>query len=219
LLLLADLRAPARYDGARHLLPALPALALLAAGAVHEATTRLRAWQARAPRQRTPTISLRAFAAACIVSALVVAIQLGAIHPYADAFLNPAARLWLGPEVQRQVELESWGNSYKEGAAWLLAHTPPDALVLVPIAPHTAAPFLAGRRTLVPHDGDFDASRPQFLMLMAREAWYTPRVRRLVASEQPLYTIRRQGSTLLAIYRVAPVMPAGSLPARSSPSG
>ena len=43
LVLLADLAAPARYDGARHLLPALPALALLAAGGVYAAGCAL--WQ------------------------------------------------------------------------------------------------------------------------------------------------------------------------------
>ncbi|HEV8631870.1 MAG TPA: glycosyltransferase family 39 protein, partial [Thermoanaerobaculia bacterium] len=205
LLLLADLRAPARYDGARHLLPALPALALLAAGGIADVATRLRAWRVRSPQRLAPRAVSRLFGAVAIGVPLLLAVQLAAIHPYADAFLNAAARAWLGPEAQRRVELESWGGTYKEGAAWLLAHTPPDALVLVPIGPQAAAPFLAGRRELRPHDGDFDRRRPQYLMLMAREAWYTPRARRIVEGERPLFSIRRQGSTLLAIYRVPPL--------------
>jgi hypothetical protein len=64
----------------------------------------------------------------------------------------------------------------------------------------------------VPHDGWRDATRPQYLMLMLREAWFTPRLARIAASERPLFTVRRQGSTLLAIYRVAP------LPARPAVS-
>ena len=39
-------------------------------------------------------------------------------------------------------------------------------------------------------------------MLMTRRAWYTPRVREVVATREPVFTVRRQGSTLLAIYRV-----------------
>ena len=70
--------------------------------------------------------------------------------------------------------------------------------MLVPLGPHAAAPFLAGRFTMVPHDGWYDASRPQYLMLMMREAWFTPRLRRIAASERPIFTVRRQGSTLLA---------------------
>ena len=62
LLLLADLLAPARYDGARHLLPALPALALLAAGGIYSVGAAL--WRrerrpARARRQRGPLRSPR----------------------------------------------------------------------------------------------------------------------------------------------------------------
>ena len=204
LLLLADLLAPARYDGARHLLPALPALALLAAGGVFAVGHAL--WE-RGYAARRAAVALGAVFAA---SLLALAVELAAIHPYADACLNRPTRLALGGEAQHRVELEYWGASYKEGAEWLAAHAPRGAFVLVPLGPHAAAPLLAGRFTLVPHDGWRDASRPHYLMLMTREAWYTPRLRRLVAEEQPLFTVRRQGSTLLAIYRVPPLAPAGA---------
>ncbi len=69
---------------------------------------------------------------------------------------------------------------------------------------HAAAPFLGGFE-LVPHDGWRDDGRPQYLMLMTREAWYTPRLRHIVDTQRPLHTVRRQGSTLLAIYRVEPI--------------
>ncbi len=175
LLLLADLLAPARYDGARHLLPALPALALLAAGGVFGIGHAL--WR-RGSAARRAAVALGAVFAA---SLLALAVELAAIHPYADAYLNRPTRLALGDEAQHRVELEYWGASYKEGAEWLAAHAPRGAFVLVPLGPHAAAPFLAGRFTLVPHDGWRDASRPHYLMLMTREAWYTPRLRRLVA--------------------------------------
>jgi hypothetical protein len=204
LLLLADLLAPARYDGARHLLPALPALALLAAGGVFAVGHAL--WQGRLTARQAAVALGFVFA----LSLLSLAAELAAIHPYADAYLNGPARLALGREAQHRVELEYWGASYKEGAEWLAAHAPRGAFVLVPLGPHAAAPFLAGRFTLVPHDGWRDASRPQYLMLMTREAWYTPRLRRLAATERPLFTVRRQDSTLLAIYRVAPLPPAAA---------
>ncbi|HEV8238624.1 MAG TPA: universal stress protein [Thermoanaerobaculia bacterium] len=202
LLLLADLVAPARYDGARHLLPALPALALLAAGGVY--TVGLALWRSEA-RARRAALALGALFAASLV---VVAIDLAAIHPYADAYLNAPARLALGPEAQRCVELEYWGASYKEGAEWLTAHAPRDSFVLVPLGSHAAAPFLADRFTLVPHDGSYDTTHPQYLMLMMREAWFTPRLARIAATQRPVFTVRRQDSTLLAIYRVAPLAPA-----------
>jgi hypothetical protein len=74
--------------------------------------------------------------------------------------------------------------------------------VLVPIGPHAAAPYLANRLELVPHDAHRETEHPQYLMLMTREAWFTPRLRRVVAERTPVFTVRRQGSTLLAIYRL-----------------
>ena len=193
LVLAADLAAPAHYDGARHLLPALPALALLGAAGIGWAAARLRVAGAR---------RLAAAAGVALGAALLgVAWQLAAVHPYQDAFLNLPARAWLGPEAQRRVELEYWGASYREGAAWLRAHAPRGSLVLVPIGAHAAAPFLAGLE-LVPQDAHPDDGRAQHLMLMTRRAWYTPRVRELVATREPVFRVRRQGSTLLAIYRV-----------------
>lgn len=203
LLLLADLVAPARYDGARHLLPALPALALLAAGGVYAAGVALwrRGWTRRG------ALALGGVFAASLV---VIALDLAEIHPYADAYLNAPARLALGAEAERSVELEYWGASYKEGAEWLAVHAPRGSFVLVPLGPHAAAPFLARRFTMVPHDGWRDATHPQFLMLMMREAWFTPRLTQIAATERPIFTVRRQGSTLLAIYRVAPLAPLSS---------
>ncbi|HXT21888.1 MAG TPA: hypothetical protein VN923_14140, partial [Thermoanaerobaculia bacterium] len=224
LFLLADLLAPARYDGARHLLPALPALALLAASGVYAVAMALARStlatgapipeldrSAATPSRREappPTAGRRALLVLGVVFAatlLVLSLELAAIHPYADAYLNAPARWLLGPEAQHQVELEYWGSSYKEGAEWLARHAPPGAFVLVPIGAHAAAPSLVGRFELVPHDGWRDGSRPQYLMVITREAWYSPRLRQIVATQRPLFTVRRQGSTLLAIYRVAPL--------------
>lgn len=212
LVLAADLAAPARYDGARHLLPALPALALLGAVGVEAAgRMAISRWRRRSDRRGPGTATradlaggLVATAGATAVAALLIAhaVSLARVHPYADAWLSPAARLWLGPEAQRRVELEYWGASYAEGCSWLAANAPPGSRVLVPIASHVAAPCLAGRFELVPHDGLRDASRPRYLMLMAREAWYTPRLREVVATREPVFAVRRQGSTLLAVYRL-----------------
>ncbi|HXT51373.1 MAG TPA: glycosyltransferase family 39 protein, partial [Thermoanaerobaculia bacterium] len=102
LLLLADLAAPARYDGARHLLPALPALALLAASGVYAVGVAL--WSLGATARRF-AMALGALFAASLVA---LALELAAIHPYADAYLNAPARRALGPEAQHRVELEYW---------------------------------------------------------------------------------------------------------------
>jgi hypothetical protein len=72
--------------------------------------------------------------------------------------------------------------------------------VLTPLGPHAMEPWLAGKRTVVPYDAWPDRAHPQVLVAMAREAWYTPRMRAVVAQQRPLFRIRRQGSTLLAVY-------------------
>jgi hypothetical protein len=200
LFVVADVRAPARYDGARHLLPALPALAVLAAVGLTGAAG---VTAGGLSSERGPVGRRLALVGGLVAASLLgVAWQLAAVHPYHDAFLSLPARAWLGPEAQRRVELEYWGGSYREGAVWLLAHAPADALVLVPMATHAAAPYLAGRLAVVPRDHHPDDGRPQYLMVMTREAWYTPRMAAVVASGDPVFTVRRQGSTLLALYRV-----------------
>jgi hypothetical protein len=72
--------------------------------------------------------------------------------------------------------------------------------VVVPVASHVAAPYLAGRLELSPHAARRNDGRPLYLMLMMREAWHTPGLRRSIAGRTPVFTVRRQGSTLLAVY-------------------
>jgi hypothetical protein len=189
-LLVADLFASARYDGVRHLLPALPAIALLAAVGLQTI------WDAAAGAR--PAVRA-AVGTAMAVGALAWAADLVRMHPYHDAYLNGAARLVSGDAPERWTELEIWGASYKEGAAWLAANAEPGATVVVPIAPHCARPYLDNVVKRVPPErGD----APVYLMFMTRVAKYKDVIRRAEAQLEPVFAIRRGDATLLEIYRL-----------------
>lgn len=198
-LLAAELFAAARYDGVRHVLAVLPAIAILAAAGVEwgwRAAVRL------AMRGGRWGLARRLAPAAAVAAGLAIVAQMVPLHPYHDAYLNPVANALAGPHTDRQFELEYWGQTYKEGAEWLLEHAAPDAVVLVPVAPVAARPYLDGRLRLVPRDRVRGTDGPVYLMLMTRRSWYTPRVQRLVATRQPVFAVRRQRATLLEIYRL-----------------
>jgi 4-amino-4-deoxy-L-arabinose transferase-like glycosyltransferase len=202
LLLGADLLAPLHYDGVRHLLTALPGLALLAAcgadaglDAIERAVSRQPAWLRGALRW-----------APALLAALTI-VELAPMHPYETAYLNPIARVLAGGPPEQWLEVEYWGSPYKEGAAWIDSHAEPDAVVHVPIGGgqrpgedlakyYLTRPVLGG--------GSFaqfqDTRTPRYLMIITRVAWYNDFVRSVRAHYAPVYTVKRQGATLLEIY-------------------
>lgn len=200
-LVVPEALASSRYDGARHLLPVLPAVALLAGLGLDRGLAGLATlWHRRG-------VAPRAAAAGAVV--LLVAwwgwglADLVRLHPYEDAYLNLPTRRALERPPEEVFELEYWGSSYKEGAEWLDAHAADDAVVLVPIASWCAAPWLDGRFSLVEADSYPATGRPRYLMTMTREGFYTPEVRRVRRTLSPVFTIRRGRATLLEIYRLS----------------
>jgi len=186
----ADLLSWSRYDGTRHFLLALPALAILAgAGADAVAGFVLARTQRRAA----------ALAVAAVPFALAAA-SLVALHPYAGAYLNPAARLFAGTPTDATFELEYWGQSYHEGAAWLEANAPPGAEVIVPLFAEVAErelslPVRAGGAELLRAN-----DRPRYLMLIRRRAYFDAGLRELSERDAPVFRVERSGGTLLAIH-------------------
>lgn len=189
----ADLAAPLHYDGVRHLLAALPGVALLAAcGAEHLA-------------------SRRALAPVPALLAAITILELASVHPYQTAYLNPIG-VWLaGPHGERWIEVEYWGAPYKEGAEWINAHAEPDALVHFVIGGgqregEDVAKYYLDRPVV--RRGSFeqfrDPATPRYLMFITRLAWYDDFVRRVRAHYEPVYTVRRQRSVLLEIYSNRP---------------
>ena len=199
-LVVPEALASSRYDGVRHLLPVLSALALLAGLGLERAVAGLGALWRRGGLPRAAAASALAALAAWWAWPVADMVRL---HPYEDAYLNAATRDLLHRPPEEVFELEYWGNSYKEGTRWLDAHAPDHAVVLVPIASWCARPWLDDRFSLVEADSYPATGRPRYLMIMTREGFYTPAIRRIRRTLSPVFTIRRGRATLLEIYRLS----------------
>ena len=190
--------AGARYDGVRHLLVVLPAVALLAAVGLDRLL--------ELARRRTPDAGRRTAARLALALAAAawawVAADLVRYHPYQDAYLNPAVRAALGPTAPELFELEYWGSSFKEGAEWLDEHAAPGSRVLVPIAPQCAAPYLDRDLVLVAPDPPTDRAEADYLMVMTRKAVHTPQILEVRERAEPVFTAERLGATLMEVYRL-----------------
>ncbi|HUP42446.1 MAG TPA: glycosyltransferase family 39 protein [Thermoanaerobaculia bacterium] len=193
--------AGARYDGVRHLLVVLPALALLAGVGLDRLLG-----LARQGGPAPPRLFARLALGLAAVAWGWLAVDLVRYHPYQDAYLNPPVRAAAGRSAPELFELEYWGASFKEGAAWLNRHAPPGSRVLVPIAPHCAAPYLDPGLVLVAPDPDVTPPETDpeadYLMAMTRTAMDTPGMREVRARREPVFTVTRLGSTLLEVYRL-----------------
>lgn len=189
-LLLADGLAWSRYDGVRHFLLALPALALLAGLGADGAIDWLRA--------RTAS---RALALLPLLPFAIGALAVATLHPYPGAALGAPARLLADGPSDQSFELEYWGQSYLEGARWLEANAEPDSEIVVPLFAELAQHSLSlpVRAGLVEDWEPTD--RPRYLMMIARRAYYDAPLAALEAEREPVFEVRRTGGRLLAIYR------------------
>jgi hypothetical protein len=97
---------PTLYDGMRHLLFVLPALAALLASGLSSALARL------------PRCPARAVLGAFVAATALVVHDMRALHPYQYVYFN---RLVAGGVAKAGVDYETdyWGASYREGAEWL----------------------------------------------------------------------------------------------------
>jgi hypothetical protein len=194
-LLVADGLAWSRYDGIRHFLPALPALALLAGAGAEYA---LQCAERLSPTGR-PALgwALRVVAVLPFVAALAANL---ALHPYSNAYVNAPARALASGPTDHTFEIEYWGQSYLEGARWLAQHAEADAEVVVPLFDpvarhHLALPVTEDARRFEQSD------RPRYLMMITRRTYYDATMRTIESARDPVFTVERGGGRLLAIYR------------------
>ncbi len=200
IMIAAEMRAPMRYDGARHLLVIVPGLCLLAAVGFD----RILAWITRAPLIARSGMLHRAAAPACAAVAFAfVGAQVIRIHPYQNAYLNEIANAWIADKAEDLFEVEYWCQSYKEGAEWLNRHAEPDAAIFIGFGDEVAARYLK-RRFLYLDEENWpsfqDRTRPAYLMLMTRKTRFSAVLQRAVRRYDSVFAVRRQKGTLLAVY-------------------
>jgi hypothetical protein len=185
-----DALAAAHYDGMRHLLVVLPALALLA-GAGLESLARL-------VEERRRSRALVSLAPAALLAPMALACARA--HPYQDAYLNELVNPFVAGRAEEVFELEYWGHAYKEGCAWLNAHAEADAEIHLPEG--SPARFYLERPGKPFVLEEFaDASRPRYFLTITRRAFYGKAVAQLVREYEPVFEIRRQEAVLLRIYK------------------
>jgi hypothetical protein len=190
ILALADGLVWSRYDGVRHFLMALPALALLAGAGAERALQWLEARRLPAALRALPLLPFA-------IGALAVA----SLHPYPNAILGAPARWLAADESDRTFELDYWGQSYLEAGRWLDQHSEPNAEMIVPLFPHLVRHSL-GREVREGRVADWmPADRPRYLLVLARRAYWDAPLRALEREREPVFEIRRSGGRLLAIYR------------------
>jgi hypothetical protein len=112
-----------KYDGVRHYLLVLPALALLAAWAIIATGSWL--------RRVGPRLLHAGFVAAVTLALALVLRADVALHPYQVAFFNRLAGGTAG--AHNLFELDYWGGSLTEVATWLNTHAPAGSRVWLTI--------------------------------------------------------------------------------------
>lgn len=191
-LALIDVLSPYRYDGVRHFLAVLPAVAMVAAVGLSWLRDFLQS------RVRAGWIG----DAAALVCAGLALWPLISAHPYQAAYLNPVAGRLGGPHAEEWLELEYWGSAYKAGSRWINENAPIEAIVYIPMGDAVARHYL--RRPTGRWKGFEDrfpqTARPQYLMFITRIGWYDPIIHEIRRDYEPVYTVEVQNATLLEIY-------------------
>lgn len=174
-----------KYDWWRHLLFTLPGFSFLAAAGVE----RLRGWLP----------DRRAFTALISLLALSLLWSLISIHPYQIGYLNPLVNMAYAP-TDEMLEVQYWGDAYKEGAEWLVRNAEPEAEIMVGMARHCASPFLDRPITDSSFTRFADTAMPRYYMYIVRRGFYSRDIMQLEQSYVPVHEIKRQAASLLKIY-------------------
>ncbi|MEM6456536.1 MAG: glycosyltransferase family 39 protein [Acidobacteriota bacterium] len=219
------------FDGVRHFLELVPALAAIAGlGAVA-----LARWIARrlpdgraadAPPKPGARTAAQRRTAAIVLGLLLVpgAWVTVASHPFQIAYWNVLAGGLPGAYADRQPQAgDYWGMSYRLGLEWLAENAERDALLAVPVVEH-AVRLVAQTRlrddiTLLPLTTPYhpriaperlewmrrdSLRRPTYLMFVPRWDWGNALMHDAAAHLEPLRVWSYEGAPVLAIYRYQP---------------
>jgi hypothetical protein len=202
--LVSEIGAPAKYNAVRHLLMIVPGFCLCVGVGLNWILERLERTQFVS---RSPRLGMLIAPGCAVVLFGFIGLELIEMHPYHNAYRNEAVNAWIPHDTQNIFEVEYWGQTYKEGAEWLNAHTGPDAQIYAGMPEPCANRYLDGKANTLTEKALSlfeDPTRPAYLMVMARKAIYTPAIERIVGNYDPVFTIRRQKAVLLNIYSNRP---------------
>lgn len=176
-----------KYDGIRHYIILLPALALISGVGLNHFIIRIEAILHFHAIHLKSLIML-------LVSALLF-LEISKVTPYEGSYFNELLRTFKPKQIEDYLELEYWGVSYREGIDWLNNNADYGANICVPIAKHLVKNYK--RRS----DLNFSCKTEiDYVMLMTRKASYPGEVN----SEkfEIIYSVSRFNSNLLHIYKL-----------------
>ena len=187
-----------RYNGIRHLLFILPAIAALAGIGLGTAVDRI----------KNSRIKIYpAYCALFAVSFIWPAASILSIHPFQTAYVNEVTRLLVGKDLYRYFALEYWGASYKQGLNWLEDRIAPKTQICIGNY-YFLKDYYTSDRFVHVCEGS-----PKYILLLPGLPLAERRFDQLNLDPQmyrPVHTIMRLDSPLLVIYERNSVPAAGN---------
>jgi 4-amino-4-deoxy-L-arabinose transferase-like glycosyltransferase len=181
-----------QYNNIRHILPSIPALALIAGSGAE----RLARWL---DDRSLKVVSLLGQAA--VVGWLIV--ESASFFPYGSAYFNEAARMIWPGKVHTQFESEYWSASYLEGIEWINEHASAGAKVCVPFDGHTTGRYTrrSDLKWVCAPDSDYLLLYGKFFHMIERPKYSDKWGTSGLALE---HVISRRGIEILRIYMRRP---------------
>lgn len=174
-----------RYDGMRQFFFCLPAIAVLAAVGFDASLALLRRRLGAAKR-------LTILCTTVLVVSLLHEVVL--LHPFEGSYRNEIVRFLIPKDMDRSLQIEYWGASYKQGMEWLVSNAEPNPVICVP----TAGILV----TWYPWREDFQfecSKKSDYVMFFTR---YSEAKEYEDMPMEPVFRITRMNATLLNVYKI-----------------
>lgn len=183
-----------KYDGVRHFMLVIPPI-LIFAGIGFDIFLRYLDKKLNLANEGR----IKLFSTAFGIVFLWLVVEFFWIYPFGGSYYNEAARLMLGPHIEKRFDFEYWGSSYRQGMDWLNQYVDPDSSFCVPVAGHLIGYYP------IRADLSFDCTeKANYLMFITRWTHAPENMEEIFKYEQkePLYKISRYGSDLLLVYKL-----------------
>ncbi len=119
-------------------------------------------------------------------------------HPYETTYFNELIGGINGAEGK--FEIEYWGNSYKEGSAWLNEHAEKGATVVVPVTEYLPRYYL--REDIKVFKKPQNIKGDFYVMFMRDKVDYNELMVSLESGKEPTHSIKVRGVAILNIYKI-----------------